>query len=35
MTSISAAKLLTRFENYLAGVFHPIPEERVVAGAIQ
>src|SRR5262249_15321033 len=35
MTSISAAKLLMRFENYLAGVFHPIPEERVVAGAIQ
>jgi hypothetical protein len=35
MTSISAAKLLTRFENYIAGVFHPIPEERVVAGAIQ
>jgi hypothetical protein len=35
MTSISAAKLLTRFETYLAGVFHPIPEERVVAGAIQ
>jgi hypothetical protein len=35
MTSISAAKLLTRFENYLAGVFHPIPEEQVVAGAIQ
>jgi len=35
MTSISAAKLLTRFENYLAGVFHPIPEEQVIAGAIQ
>jgi hypothetical protein len=36
MTDISAAKpLLTRFETYLAGVFHPIPEERVVTGAIQ
>ena len=35
MMSISPAKLLTRFENYLAGVFHPIPEEQVVAGAIQ
>src|SRR5215475_6293407 len=35
MTSISAAKLLTRFETYLMGVFHPIPEERVVTGAIQ
>jgi hypothetical protein len=35
MISISAAKLLTRFETYLAGVFHPIPEEQVVAGAIQ
>src|SRR5262245_27878587 len=28
MTSISAAKLLTRFETYLAGVFHPIPSHR-------
>jgi len=36
MTAISAAKpLLTRLENYLAGVFHPIPEERVVTSAIQ
>src|SRR5262245_42395675 len=36
MTSISAAKLLfTRFENYIAGAFHPIPEEQVVAGIIQ
>ena len=36
MTYISAAKLrFTRFENYLAGVFHPIPEERIVARAIQ
>src|SRR5215831_8727623 len=36
MTSISVAKLLfTRFENYIAGVFHPIPEERIVARAIQ
>src|SRR5262249_40363938 len=36
MTSISVAKLLfARFENYIAGVFHPIPEERVVAGVIQ
>jgi hypothetical protein len=36
MTSISIARLLlTRFETYLAGVFHPIPEERVVAGLIQ
>ncbi len=36
MTSSSTAKLLlTRFETYLAGVFHPIPEERVVTGAIQ
>ena len=23
------------FETYLAGVFHPVPQERVVAGAIQ
>jgi len=36
MSSISAAKLLfIRFENYLAGVFHPIPEEQVIAGVIQ
>jgi hypothetical protein len=36
MTYISAAKLrFTRFENYLAGVFHPIPEEQVLAGVIQ
>ena len=36
MTSISAAKpLLTRVETYLAGVFHPLPEERVIAGTIQ
>ena len=36
MTSISAAKpLLTRVETYLAGVFHPFPEERVIAGTIQ
>jgi len=36
MTSTNAAKLLfARFENYLAGAFHPIPEEQVVAGIIQ
>jgi hypothetical protein len=36
MTSISAAKRLrTRVETYLAGVFHPFPEERVIAGTIQ
>jgi hypothetical protein len=36
MTSISAAeRLLTRVETYLAGVFHPFPEERVIAGNIQ
>ena len=36
MTSISAAKhLRTRVETYLAGVFHPFPEERVIAGTIQ
>jgi hypothetical protein len=36
MTSISAAKrVLTRVETYLAGVFHPFPEERVIAGTIQ
>jgi hypothetical protein len=36
MAFISAAKLLSvRFENYLTGVFHPIPAERVIAGIIQ
>src|SRR3954453_23892263 len=36
MTYTSAANsLLVRFETYLAGVFHPVPQERVVAGAIQ
>jgi hypothetical protein len=36
MTSVNTARLLlTRFETYLAGVFHPIPEERVAAGLIQ
>src|SRR5258708_20002044 len=36
MTSISAAKRLgTQVETYLAGVFHPFPEERVIAGTIQ
>ena len=36
MTSARAARgLLVRFENYLAGVFHPLPQERVVAGIIQ
>ena len=36
MTSINTARLLLiRFETYLAGIFHPIPEERVVAGLIQ
>ena len=36
MTYTSAANsLLARFETYLAGVFHPVPQERVVAGAIQ
>ena len=36
MTYISAARLLlARFETYLAGVFHPVPQERVVTGAIQ
>jgi ABC-type proline/glycine betaine transport system permease subunit len=36
MTYTSAARLLlARFETYLAGVFHPVPQERVVAGAIQ
>ena len=36
MTSITTARpLLTRFETYLAGAFHPIPHERVVAGMVQ
>jgi hypothetical protein len=36
MTSFGAAKLmLTHFEDYLRGVFHPIPEERIVAGLLQ
>jgi hypothetical protein len=36
MTAISAAqRLLVRVETYLAGVFHPSPEERVIAGTIQ
>jgi len=36
MTTIGAAKrLLTGLESYLAGIFHPLPEERVVTGAIQ
>ena len=36
MTYTSAARLLlARLETYLAGVFHPIPQERVVTGAIQ
>ena len=36
MTSIGAAqRLLVRVETYLAGVFHPSPEERVIAGTIQ
>ena len=36
MTTIAVAKgLLARFESYLAGVFHPLPQERVVTGAIQ
>jgi ABC-type proline/glycine betaine transport system permease subunit len=36
MTYASAAKpLLARFETYLAGVFHPVPQERVVARAVQ
>ena len=34
-TSDAAKRLLTGFERYLAGVFHPIPEERLVTGAIQ
>jgi hypothetical protein len=36
MTATGAAnRLLVRFETYLAGVFHPLPQERVVTGAIQ
>jgi hypothetical protein len=36
MTAIGAAnRLLARLESYLAGVFHPLPQERVVTGAIQ
>ena len=36
MTFTSASNsLLVRFETYLAGVFHPVPQERVVAGVIQ
>ena len=36
MTTIGAAKrLLTGLESYLAGIFHPLPEERVITGAIQ
>ena len=36
MTFTSAGNsLLVRFETYLAGVFHPVPQERVVAGVIQ
>jgi hypothetical protein len=36
MTATGAAKgLLARFETYLAGVFHPLPQERLVTGAIQ
>src|SRR5262245_62586775 len=36
MTATGAANvLLARFENYLAGVFHPFPQERVITGAIQ
>src|SRR5215510_14456373 len=36
MTGTAAANgLLARFENYLAGVFHPFPQERVITGAIQ
>ncbi|HEY7666064.1 MAG TPA: hypothetical protein VH934_23340 [Xanthobacteraceae bacterium] len=31
----SPTLLLTRFERYLAGVFHPLPEERLIAGMIQ
>src|SRR4029450_9584228 len=36
MTATGAANgLLARFENYLAGVFHPFPQERGITGAIQ
>ena len=36
MTYASAAKpLFGRSETYLAGVFHPVPQERVIAGAVQ
>src|SRR5262245_49717410 len=36
MTGTAAANgLLARFENYLEGVFHPFPQERVITGAIQ
>jgi hypothetical protein len=36
MSYTSTAKLLSaRFENYLTGVFRPIPQERIVAGMIQ
>jgi hypothetical protein len=36
MADVTAAQpLLTRLENYLAGVFHPIPQERIVAQTIQ
>lgn len=36
MSYISAAKLLSaQIENYLTGVFRPIPQERIVAGMIQ
>jgi hypothetical protein len=36
MTSFGSAKLmLTHFEDYLRGVFHPIPEEKIIAGLLQ
>ena len=36
MADVTAAEpLLTRLESYLAGAFHPIPQERLVANAIQ
>lgn len=36
MADVTAVEpLLTRVESYLAGAFHPIPQERVVANAIQ
>jgi hypothetical protein len=35
ITSVAAKRLLAGFESYLAGIFHPLPEERVVTGAIQ